>query len=60
MCNMEIRIYAKEKCVKLWEVAEYLHFPEASFSRKLRHELPQQEREKAIAAIDAIASSREA
>lgn len=59
MCNSEIRARANEKRVRLWEVAEYLKLPEGSFSRKLRHELPQQEREKVIAAIDEIASMRE-
>lgn len=55
MKNMIIRLHAKEKGVKFWQVAERLGMWESAFSRKLRHELPADEKEKIIGIIDAIA-----
>ena len=60
MKNKEIRIKAKEKGVKLWEIAEALKIQESGFSRKLRHELPEDEKIKILAIIDSIFESRKA
>lgn len=41
LANMDIRSYAKNKGVKLWQVSEELGFShESNFSRTMRHELP--------------------
>lgn len=59
--NQEIRAYAKDKGVKLWELAEcfgYTGNNEANFTRKLRVELSQADKEKAKAYIDRLASER--
>jgi len=58
MRNQEIRNTAKEKSVKLWEVAEALKIQDSAFSRKLRHELPEAEKTKILAIIDEIHSKR--
>ena len=58
MNNQEIRKAAKEKGVKLWEVAEALKMQESGLSRKLRHELPESEKTKILAIIDSISASR--
>ncbi len=60
MYNQEIRKAAKEKGVKLWEVAEALKIQESGLSRKLRHELPEEEKTKILALIDEIAERRNA
>ncbi len=55
MNNSEIRSSAKAKGIKLWEVAEALQIHDSAFSRKLRHELPPQERVKILAIIEKLA-----
>lgn len=56
--NGEIRKAAKSKGVKLWEVAEALGTSDAAFSRKLRRELPSEERERVLSIIDQLAAER--
>lgn len=52
MKNNDIRDYAKEKGVKLWQIAEHLGVTDATFSRWLRHELDSEKKEKIIRIID--------
>ena len=59
MANREVRSHAIEKGVLLWMVAEALGISDSSFSRKLRRELPVEERERILAIIDQIAAERE-
>lgn len=42
--NADIRERAKAKGIKLWQVAEQLHINDGNLSRKLRFELPQEEK----------------
>ena len=58
MRNQEIRKTAKEKGIRLWEVAEALHMQDSALSRKLRHELPEAEKTKILAIIDEIHNKR--
>ena len=58
MQNQAIRTTAKEKCVKLWEIAEALEISEPTMTRKLRHELPEAEKTKILAIIDEIHNKR--
>ncbi len=53
--NERIRAAAKEKGVKLWQIADALGVNDGNFSRKLRHELPPDETAKILALIDEIA-----
>lgn len=53
--NSEIRTLAKTKGIKMWQIAEALHMQDSAFSRKLRHELPQEEKEKILAVIEKLA-----
>lgn len=46
MNNQDIRRTAAGAGVKLWQVADALGMADCSFSRKLRKELPQSEKEK--------------
>ena len=43
--NVEIRRSAKEAGVRLWQVAEAIGMQDSAFSRKLRKELPQEEKD---------------
>lgn len=55
MNNKEVREAAKAAGVKLWQIAEALGINDGNFSRKLRRELPQEEKAKIMGIIDAIA-----
>lgn len=60
LANTEIRDAAKRNGVRLWQVAEGIGITDATFSRKLRRELPADEREKVLNVIDKLAAeSRE-
>lgn len=51
MANMEIRRLAKQNRVKLWQIADCLGINDGNFSRRLRKELPDDERERIIEII---------
>ena len=52
--NMDIRNAAKKAGVLLWELAAACGVNDGNFSRKLRQELPQEEKEKILAIIDQL------
>lgn len=56
--NVEVRETAKRNGVKLWQVAEEIGMSDAAFSRKLRHELPDADRERVLNAINRLAAGR--
>ena len=56
IANKEIRDAAKRAEVRLWQVAERIGVADATFSRKLRRELPPQEREKILRIINELAA----
>lgn len=55
MKNQEIRRAAAGAGVKLWQVAEALGIADCSLSRKLRRELPLEEKEKVLSLIRELA-----
>lgn len=58
MCNEDIRNYAKNNKVNLWEVSEKLGYAhESAFSRVLRHELTEDKKEEIKAIIDELAEA---
>lgn len=59
MNNKEIRNEAKKKGVKMWQIAEIYGVNDGNFSRKLRHELPEGEKNKILAIIDELHNKRE-
>lgn len=58
--NAEIRRAAKSAGVRLWQVAERFGINDGNFSRKLRRELPPEEREKILGIIKDLAAERAA
>lgn len=54
MNNLEIRLAIKSARLFSYEIAAELGLSETSFSRKLRKELPPEEKEKILAAIDRL------
>ena len=59
MCNKEIRSAAKNAGVRLWQVAAAYGISDGNFSRKLRQELPQEEKAKILAIIDRLAQEKQ-
>ncbi len=55
MSNQDIRRTAAGAGVKLWQIAEALEIADCSLSRKLRRELPAEEKERIFAIIDRLA-----
>lgn len=51
MSNQDIRYTAAGAGVRLWQIAEELGIADCSLSRKLRKELPQEEKERIFAII---------
>ncbi len=56
--NKEIREAAKSAGICLWQVAEKIGVNDGNFSRKLRKELPQQEKEHILTIIDTLAKEK--
>ena len=59
MRNEDVREYAKNKNVKLWWIAEKLSITDGMFSRKLRKELPNEEKQHIYKIIDELSQVSE-
>lgn len=59
MHNKDIRSYAKNAGVHLWEVAAAYGINDGNFSRKLRQELPEEEKEKIFKIIDRLVQEKQ-
>lgn len=59
MSNLDVRQYAKEKGVCLWQCAEVLGISEPTMTRKLRRELPEDEKARLCEIIDRLAEGKE-
>ena len=46
--NQDIKNYAKSKGVRLWQIAEVLHINDGNFSRKLRKELSEAQKQEIV------------
>lgn len=57
--NNDIRTTAKERGVRLWEIAEVLKVSDPTMTRKLRRELPADEKQRILTIIDEIAREKE-
>lgn len=60
MANIEIRRAAKEKQIPLWKIADALGIQDYTLSRKLRHELPEDEQKSICNIIQKLAAERQA
>ena len=57
--NNDVKSYAKKQGVFLWEIAEAIGLADSNFSRKLRRELPDNEKQRILAIIDEIAAAKQ-
>ncbi len=58
MANEDLRIHAIKRNVKMYEIAKSYGINDGNFSRKMRFELPKEEKTKIKEIIDSIADSR--
>lgn len=58
--NQAIREAAKVHGVKLWQIAEVYGVNDGNFSRKLRRELPEAEKQQILGIIDRLAKEAQA
>lgn len=58
MTNRDIRDAAREANVFLWQIADRIGVNDGNFSRRLRKELPPDEKEKIMRIIDDLAQER--
>ena len=56
--NQDIKRQAKRSGVFLWEIAAQLDMTDGNFSRKLRRELPADEKQRIFSLIDEIAAEK--
>lgn len=54
MANQDIRLEAAGAGVKLWQIADKLGIADNNFSRKLRKELPEEQKAKIREIIDQL------
>lgn len=57
MANSDIKLAAAGAGVRLWQIADEIGMLDSNFSRKLRHELPDEEKARYMAIIQQIAAS---
>lgn len=51
MCNLDLRRAASDAGVKLWQIAAALGINDGNFSRKLRKELPREEKDRILGIV---------
>jgi len=59
LANTDVRETAKKRGVRLWEIAEFLNVSDPTMTRKLRRELPADEKQKILSIIDEIAAAKQ-
>ena len=57
--NIDIRRHAELRGVRLWQIADVLGISDSNFSRKLRRELSDAEKQHIFVLIDQIAAEKE-
>lgn len=57
--NFDIEIYALENGILKWRIAEKLGITDSSFSRKLRHELSDEDKQKIRDIVDKLKGGEE-
>ena len=58
MKNIELRTYALNHGVKLWEIAEKMGVSESTFSKSLRKEFDEEKKERIMKIIDELSTAR--
>ena len=56
MFNKDLRAYAKEKGVFFWQIAKVMGISEPTMTRRLRSELPEQDKQEFICIINELSA----
>ena len=59
MKNLDLRKSAKAAGIPLWRIADAIGVGEATMTRKLRHELPEKEKQQMFGIIEQLAKEAE-
>ena len=57
--NDDLRLYAKQHGVKLWQLAEALQMADTTLSRELRHQVPKERKEEMYEQIRKLSAQGE-
>lgn len=60
MKNKDMRRYAAERNIHLWQIAESLGIADSNFSRKLRKELSDEQKKEIFCIIDKLVAEEQA
>ena len=60
MKNQDIRVFAKENGVYFWQIADVMGVSEPTMTRKLRHEMPDQDKQTMKRIIETLAAEQPA
>lgn len=58
MANRDVKLAAAGAGVRMWEIADEMGILDCNLSRKLRHELPEDEKARIFAIIERLSTSR--
>ena len=58
MANTDVKVAARQAGVKLWELADALGIADSTLSRQLRHEFPDEKKQKILEIIDRLSKER--
>lgn len=58
--NDDLKFYARQRNVRLWQIATRLGINDGNFSRKLRFELPEDEKTRIREIVDELAEKKQA
>lgn len=58
--NEDLKFYARQRNVRLWQIATRLGINDGNFSRKLRFELPEDEKTRIREIVDELAEKKQA
>ncbi len=56
--NEDVKSYAKQRNIRLWQIATRLGINDGNFSRKLRFELPADEKQRILKIIDELSEGK--
>ncbi len=59
MVNQDVRMFAKKRGVKLWEIADYLQISEPTMTRLMRRELDSVQRERFLRAVEHVQATHD-
>lgn len=59
MKNKDIKNYAKANGVRLWRIAEALHINDGNFSRRLRKEMSEAQKQEIVKIIDELSRQKD-